>query len=103
MLNGKPARSRIVLCRGQYCNIGRRADLLYEYLQVLVDDAVGDQRPRPIKLEIANCVDHCGGAPVIVLYPSGEVFSEVTEDQLESIVNQALNTPSSRPEEGADQ
>lgn len=90
-------RPRIVMCRGQYCNISRRADLLYEYLQVLVDDAVGDQRPRPIKLETANCLDHCGAAPVIVVYPSGEVFAEVTEDQLETIVSQALNTSPTRP------
>ena len=91
----KPERPRLVLCRGQYCNISRRADLLYEYLQVLVDDAVGDRRPRPIKLEAANCVDHCEGAPVLVVYPSGEVFYEVSEDQLADIVHRVLNAPPS--------
>lgn len=96
MSDTQTPRPRIVLCRGQYCNISCRADLLYEYLQVLVDDAVGDQRPRPIKLEIANCLDHCGAAPVVVVYPSGEVFAEVTEDQLEAIVNRALNASSAR-------
>lgn len=98
----KPARPRLVLCRGEYCNISRRADLLYERLQILIDDAVGDQYPRPIKLEAANCLDRCGEAPVLAVYPSGEVLCEVTPDQLDAIVDQALNTVSSPGKEGTE-
>ncbi|MCB9451565.1 MAG: (2Fe-2S) ferredoxin domain-containing protein [Anaerolineaceae bacterium] len=99
----KPARPRLVLCRGQYCNISSRSDHLYEYLQTLVEDAVGDQRPRPIKLEIANCLDHCGIAPVLILYPSSEIFGELTEDQLEDIVNKAMKAAVPQSDSGAGQ
>jgi (2Fe-2S) ferredoxin len=83
-----PRRTRIVLCRGQYCNMSRRADKLYKRLEVLVDDINGDQYPKPVKLEIASCLDMCGAGPNLVIYPDGIVCNGVEENMLDQIVTE---------------
>lgn len=82
----KPKRKRIVVCRGQYCNMGRRADKLLKRLEVMVDENNGDQYPKPVKLEIANCLSMCGAGPNIVIYPEGVICNGVDETMLEGIV-----------------
>lgn len=81
-------RTRIVLCRGQYCNMGRRADTLYKRLETLVDELNGDQYPKPFKLEIANCLSMCGAGPNLIIYPAGTAFNAVTVEMLDDIVAQ---------------
>lgn len=88
-----PRRKRIVLCRGQYCNMSRRADGLYRRLELLVDELNGDQYPKPIKLETANCLDMCGAGPNLVIYPEGVVCNGVTEAMLEEILSQHVRPP----------
>jgi (2Fe-2S) ferredoxin len=75
-----------VLCRGQYCNMGRRADKLFKRLETLVDEVNGDQYPKPVKLEIANCLSMCGNGPNLIIYPEGIVFNGVEEQMLERII-----------------
>ena len=82
-----PARKRIVLCRGQYCNIGRRADRLYQRLEAAVNDINRDQYPRLIKLEIANCLSMCGAGPNLVLYPEGIAFNHIDDEALEQFIS----------------
>ncbi len=79
-------RVRIVLCRGQYCNMSRRADKIYKRLETMVDTLNGDQYPKPVKLEIANCLSMCGAGPNIVIYPQGAVCNHVEENMLDQIV-----------------
>jgi (2Fe-2S) ferredoxin len=86
MTTNPPRRQRLVLCRGQYCNMGRRADKLLKRLETLVDEVNGDQYPNPIKLEIANCLSMCGNGPNLIIYPEGIVFNGVEESALERIV-----------------
>ena len=85
-----PKRKRVVVCRGQYCNMGRRADKLLKRLEVMVDEINGDQYPKPIKLEIANCLSMCGAGPNIVIYPEGIICNGVDEAKLETIVKEAI-------------
>ena len=82
-----PKRKRVVVCRGQYCNMGRRADKLLKRLEVLVDKVNGDRYSKPVKLEIANCLSMCGAGPNIVIYPEGVIFNGVDEAMLDGIVN----------------
>ena len=81
-----PKRKRVVVCRGQYCNMGRRADKLIKRLEVLVEAINGDQYPKPVKLEIANCLSMCGAGPNILIYPEGVVCNGVEESMVEAIV-----------------
>ncbi len=83
-----PRRKRVVVCRGQYCNMGRRADKLLKQLGVLVDAINGDQYPKPVKLEIANCLSMCGAGPNIVIYPKGVICNGVDETMVDQIVDE---------------
>jgi (2Fe-2S) ferredoxin len=91
MTTNTPRRKRIVLCRGQYCNMGRRADKLYPRLEKLVDEINGDQYPKPVKLEIANCLSMCGAGPNLIIYPEGIVCNGVEENMLEEIIDHYLH------------
>jgi (2Fe-2S) ferredoxin len=83
-----PRRTRIVLCRGQYCNLSRRADRLYSRLEQLVSEVNRNQYPKPVKLEIAPCLDMCGAGPNIVIYPDGIVCNGVEENMLDQIMTE---------------
>jgi (2Fe-2S) ferredoxin len=85
-----PKRKRVVVCRGQYCNMGRRADKLLKRLEPMVDAMNGDQYPKPIKLEIANCLSMCGAGPNIVIYPEGIICNGVDESMLDAIVEKHI-------------
>lgn len=76
----------MVLCRGQYCNLGRRADRLLAPLETRVaalNDAFGERR---IRLETANCLSMCGAGPNLIVYPQGRVFNSLTESDLEAVL-----------------
>jgi (2Fe-2S) ferredoxin len=66
--------------------MSRRADKLYKRLETLVEEVNGDQYPKPVKLEIANCLDMCGAGPNLVIYPAGVVCNGVEENMLDQIV-----------------
>lgn len=85
-----PKRIRVVVCRGQYCNMGRRADKILKQLEVLVEEVNGDQYPKPVKLEIANCLSMCGAGPNIVLYPEGVIYNNADESMVQIIVDSRL-------------
>ena len=80
-------RKRVVVCRGQFCNMGRRADKLLKVLEPLLDEINGDQYPKPVKLEIANCLSMCGAGPNMVIYPEGIICNGVDETMLAAIVD----------------
>lgn len=83
-----PKRKRVVVCRGQYCNMGRRVDKLLKRLEPMVDAINGDQYPKLVKLEIANCLSMCGAGPNIVIYPEGVICNGVDESMLDAIVDE---------------
>jgi (2Fe-2S) ferredoxin len=66
--------------------MGRRADKLLKRLEPMVDVINGDQYPKPVKLEIANCLSMCGAGPNIVIYPEGIICNGVGESMLDGIV-----------------
>jgi len=74
---------------------GARADAILKILEPQIDALNGDAYPRPIKLEIANCLSMCGAGPNVVIYPTPVeiyptpvVFNEVTPEQIETIVRE---------------
>ncbi len=83
-------RQRIVVCRGQYCNLSRRADAILKALEPLLDAANGDDYPKPVKLEIANCLSHCGAGPNLIIYPQGVVCHQVQPADLPNLLETHL-------------
>lgn len=68
--------------------MSRRADAILKILEPQIDALNGDAYPRPIKLEIANCLSMCGAGPNVVIYPTPVVLNEVTPEQIETIVRE---------------
>jgi NADP-reducing hydrogenase subunit HndC len=92
-----PRKIRVVLCRGQYCNMSRLSDALLKRLEPLIDSVNGDLYPRPVKLEIANCLSLCGAGPNLVIYPANIVFNHVEPDMLLDIVEQHVRRSPESP------
>ncbi len=85
-------RLRIVLCMGEYCNLGHRAQRLYEILEPRVR-AVNDGFPfdeRPVKLETANCLSMCAVGPNCVVYPDDIAYHKLDEAALRELLDDHL-------------
>lgn len=92
-----PKRRRVVLCMGQYCNMGSRAKRLYRELDAQVADINGDTFPGPIKLETANCLSMCGAGPNLMLYPEARALNGLDETKLRQFIETYLR-PVSKPD-----
>jgi (2Fe-2S) ferredoxin len=84
--NHLPRRKRVVLCRGVYCNEGRRADALYRQLVPLLAEINAEDGRLTVKLETASCLSMCGAGPNLVIYPEGMACNGVDEAELKRIV-----------------
>lgn len=83
----QPRRKRIVLCMGQYCNMGGRAKPLYRQLEDAVYEINdGDMFAGPVKLEIANCLSMCGAGPNLMLYPEARAVNGLDAEKLARII-----------------
>ncbi len=81
-----PKRRRVVLCMGQYCNMGSRAKKLYRVLDAQIANLNGDAFPGPIKLETANCLSMCGAGPNLMVYPEARALNGLDEAKLAQFV-----------------
>lgn len=81
-------RCRIVVCRGVYCNEGRRADHLLKVLTPLVEAHNGEGSLPQIKIETANCLSMCGAGPNIMVYPEQEIYNRVQTADLPRILSE---------------
>lgn len=86
-----PKRTRVVVCRGQYCNIDRRADRFLKRLQERIDQINSSRDALPIKLETANCMSMCGIGPNMMLFPQAMLFNELDDDEVERVIDEYLS------------
>lgn len=94
MTENVPRRKRVVLCMGEFCNLGRRADKLYRQLQPLVTEA--NAHGANLKLETARCLNMCGAGPNLIIYPDNLIFNDMDEAKLADIASEHL-TPGDLP------
>ncbi len=85
-----PKQRRVVLCRGRYCNLNRRANKLYKLLKPMVKKINGDSDPPRIVLESATCLSMCGAGPNCILYPEDIAFHYLDEESLKRMVDEHL-------------
>src|SRR5215813_13258006 len=83
-----PRRKRIVICMGEFCNLGRRSDKLYKQLEPLIAEA--NANGANLKLEWARCLNMCGAGPNICIYPDGLIFNQMTEAKVDAQVKPHL-------------
>jgi (2Fe-2S) ferredoxin len=89
---------RLVICRGQFCNMDRRGDKNL----AAVEEALADRAPQDcaeVKLKTANCLSMCGAGPNAVLYPGNIAFNNLTQQGAKAIVEQYLTQPAPEEEE----
>lgn len=85
------SEKRIVVCRGQYCNMDRRADKVLDDLQERVDAINGDQYPPRYAVRIANCLSMCGAGPNAIVHPGAIPFNHLDDDdELARLVEENL-------------
>jgi (2Fe-2S) ferredoxin len=86
--NVPPRRKRVVLCMGEFCNLGRRADKLYKQIVPLIAEA--NAQGANLKLETARCLNMCDFGPNLIIYPDNLIFNDMNEAKLTAIAHEHL-------------
>ncbi|MFN8528260.1 MAG: (2Fe-2S) ferredoxin domain-containing protein [Anaerolineae bacterium] len=87
-----PQKIRVVVCLGEYCNLGRRGDSVLKAVQPIVNAAAQEETLPPIKLETARCLSMCAVGPNMVIYPEDLVFNKLTPAQAVEAINRYLES-----------
>ncbi|MFN8377887.1 MAG: (2Fe-2S) ferredoxin domain-containing protein [Anaerolineae bacterium] len=85
-----PKKRRVVLCMGEYCNLGRRSEKLLRVLEPAIAELNGDAWPPCLKLEQARCLSMCAVGPNLVIYPEDLVYNKLDEAALRQIIADEL-------------
>jgi (2Fe-2S) ferredoxin len=88
----RPRKRRIVLCMGPNCNRGGKAEPFSERLrQVLGEIVPAWSSSKPIRWEIANCLDMCDDGPNLIVHPDRTVYHHLDRETLDRILQGLLS------------
>ena len=72
---------------GPYCWFDGDTDTLFSRLKRRIADA---GLRDTIRINRSGCLNHCGHGPVIVVYPEGVWYGQVTEDDVDELFREHI-------------
>ena len=94
LMTNLPKVKRLVICRGIYCNMDRRADQLLKVAQPIVDSINDEDINNRVLISTANCLSMCGNGPNCIVQPGRKPFNRVTKETIETIIDENLKDTS---------